>query len=167
MKTRYLVMVIGAIVCLSSALPAQHCWMSQSLRGTWAYTAQGLVFPFPPAPPDGVPVLGLGLMIIDDDGKVSGPGTFIQGGEVFDMEMIDGSISVGANCMGTLRYGLKLNGMLLPGQWVERVVLIPAESGDRHELKTISVSSPLSKPAWIVSAQRIRPGAVNVPSGSH
>jgi len=162
MKIRNLIYALLAMVVLCAGLPAQQNCTSVSLSGTWAYTLQGIVYPFPPAAADAVPVMGTGLLLIDQDGKFSGPLTFIQGGEVLDLEVINGTITVDPDCRGTLKYGCKLNGMTLPGQWIERVILFPDKSGDNPEMATISVSSPLSKPSWLSTCRRILPYIVRL-----
>ena len=141
---------------LCSSIHAQPNCSPQSLRGTWSMSFLGWAIPFAipgsPLPADQtLPLVGLGVMMVDHTGKFSGPATGVTGGVVLEFEM-EGKLEVNADCGGVVRYGIKLKGTqdFIPG-YVERFVL----DLNRQEMVSVSIKSALSKPMWITTMKRI------------
>jgi hypothetical protein len=120
-------------------------WAIPTAEGPWGAAGQTL------------PIVGLGVATIDHAGKMTGPGTAVMAGLVFDYEMA-GTVEVNSDCTGLLKYSLKMKGFPnLPG-YIERFVLDPA----RQEMVSVSVQSPISKPMWVATWRRISPVAAPV-----
>jgi len=158
---RNIVCAVLLAVWLCSALPAQVQCSSQSLRGNWSVSMLGWAIPTAPGPwgaaDQTVPIVGLGVAVIDHTGKVTGPGTAVMAGVIFDYELA-GTVEVNSDCTGLVKYSLKIKGFPnLPG-YIERFVLDPA----RQEMVSVSVQSPISKPMWITTWKRISPVAAPV-----
>jgi hypothetical protein len=158
---RNIVCAVLLAVWLCSALPAQVQCSSQSLRGNWSTSSLGWAIPTAEGPwgaaGQTLPIVGLGVATIDHAGKMTGPGTAVMAGLVFDYEMA-GTVEVNSDCTGLLKYSLKMKGFPnLPG-YIERFVLDPA----RQEMVSVSVQSPISKPMWVATWRRISPVAAPV-----
>ncbi len=156
MRSRSILCTALLSLALCSALPAQPRCSPQSLRGTWSMSFLGWAIPLPipgsPLPADEtLPLVGLSVVTVDHTGKFTGPATAVTGGVVLDFEM-KGKMEVNADCSGIVTYGIKLKGSpdFIPG-YVERFVL----DLNRHEIVSVSIQSPLSKPMWITTMKRI------------
>ncbi|MEK7407073.1 MAG: hypothetical protein AAB225_18530 [Acidobacteriota bacterium] len=160
MLTRNLSCALLGAIMVCSALPAQGECGLHSVRGTWAMTALGWATPLQTPEAGPVPIVMIGVAVIDHTGRMTGPGTAVWGGQVLDYELVDGTVQVNADCTGTLKYGVKLKGAPapVPGQYIERMIIIP----EKHEMASVSVQSPLSKPMWLTTAKRISPAPAPV-----
>ena len=157
MNYRNIVFAALLAAWLPFALSAQPQCSSQNLRGTWSYTMIGWAIPTAPGPwtiGQTLPIVGVGVAIIDHTGKMTGPGTIVMGGVVVDYEMTAGTVEVNSDCTGVMKYTLKLKGTpdLLPG-YMEKLVL----DLTRHEMVSVPVQSPISKPMWVTTTKRISP----------
>jgi len=81
------------------------------------------------------------------------PGTPIPAGAVLDFDFVDASVEVTPDCTGIWKYSLQLKGTPapIPGQYVERIVVLPQQD----EILFMSIQSPLSKPMWVGTAKRL------------
>jgi hypothetical protein len=129
----------------------------------------GWTTPFPAAnatastpAPEPIPIVGIGVVVIDSTGKLSGPGTVVSGPDVIDYDIAEGSIQLNPDCTGIMRYKLSttINGALvtIPTEYVERVILMT----DKQEMITVSIKSPLSRPAWITTFKRVSTALIDV-----
>lgn len=158
---RYIVCAVLLAVWLCSALPAQPQCSSQSLRGTWSVSMLGWAIPTADGPwgtaNQTLPIVGLGVAIIDHTGKMTGPGTAVMAGVIFDYELA-GTVEVNSDCTGLMKYSLKIKGFPnLPG-YIERFVL----DVNRQEMVSVSLQSPISKPMWLTTWKRTSPVAAPV-----
>jgi len=145
------------------ALLAQPQCSVQNVIGDWSASALGwsiLTAPGPWPINETVPTVGLGVVSIDHSGKLTGPGTIVLAGLVIDYDMV-GTVEINSDCIGLLKYTVKIKGFPDMGGYVERFVL----DRNRQEMVTVSVRSPISKPMWVMTLRRISavPAAVTWP----
>ena len=151
---RNIVCAVLLIVWLCFALPAQVQCSSQNLRGNWSMSLSGWAVPTAEGPWGAanqmLPIVGLGVASIDNAGKMTGPGTHVLAGLVFDLEFA-GTVEVNSDCTGLLKYSIKIKGFPnLPG-CIEQFVFDPV----RQEMVSVSIQSPISKPMWVATWKRI------------
>jgi len=163
MRIRNVVLAVVLAFWLCSAMPGQENYCGvQSVRGTWAFSGLGWAIPLGP-PADAPPVVFMGVLTIDSAGKMTGPMTVISGagipgtpipaGTVLDFDLV-GSVEVTPGCTGIWRYSIQLKGTPapIPGQYVERIIVVP----QKDEIMFMSIRSPLSKPMWVGTAKRLQ-----------
>lgn len=162
------------LFCCTLAAQPQTAWPQCSLAsvvGQWAHSVSGWEIPQGATAP--VQVTFMGVLNIDWSGKVTGPGTSIQGapipgtpiqaGQVLEYDYVNGSIQVTSECTGLLTTFIQLKGLPVPplGPYVGRIIVLP----DRGEMVALSIQSPSSKPMWTYTLKRIThvPGPVSWP----
>jgi len=154
-----------------STLAAQVRCGSNSVRGTWSYSSIGwaLVNGSP------VPLIMLGVMVVDNTGKLSGPGTAITNGEVMEFEL-DGRIEVNSSCTGVMTYGMIVptpaGPVRVPGDGVGRLII----NTRADEIVSATLTTPPAwgmKPNWLTTIKRMSPvpgdcvaGQIEGPCGS-
>jgi hypothetical protein len=67
--------------------------------------------------------------------------------------MVNARVEVNADCTGLLTYSILLKGLPAPaiGPYVDRLIVNPS----RDEILGMGVQSPLSKPMWVYTLNRI------------
>jgi len=155
MRTRNLTLFSLLALSAGTLLQAQAECGLHSVRGVWSSSAIGWAIPLQAPTAGPLPIVMLGVTTIDYAGKMTGGGTAVWGGEVLDYEFADATVTVNADCTGVMKYAVKLKGTPapVPGQYVERLVVVP----DKHEAVTVPTKSPLSKPMWVNTMKRISP----------
>lgn len=161
MSFRYAICLASALLCAGQGMYAQRCdyW---STRGAWALEGSGYAIPFAATPQQPGPVVLMGVLTVDASGKASGPLTVVSGfaipgtpippGTVLDMEFVEASVEVNADCAGVLRYSVKIQGLPQAiGPYVDRVVVLP----DKGEMIGLTVKSPISYPVFTWRARKM------------
>lgn len=148
---------IAALVVVSACgvLHAQVSCGNYSLRGTWIYTYQGTVLTSQPGAeqPVPVPVVMQGVGWMYEAGKGGGWVTMSFGGEIMELEWVDCSSQISADCTGTITCGAKVKGTntVLPGQAVEKIFIAP----DGSEVRSILIKGLMGKPIVLGTWKRI------------
>jgi len=81
------------------------------------------------------------------------PGTPIPAGQALDMDMVNATVQVNADCTALLKYSIQLKGLPVPpvGPYYDRLIVLPTQG----EILGMGVSSPISKPMWIYTMKRM------------
>ena len=150
--------ILGALVLLvlfAVPVAAQPLCDQHWIRGTWAYTYEGMLYPFMPdgtLSPTPVPIVLLGIVSIDANGAVTGGGTGVMGTQVIEYEFVNSTVEAGPGCTATGKYSLSVPGMgTVPGQGMDRLVLMPGDD----EMRAICVQGVLGRPVYVGTYKRI------------
>ena len=149
------------VLCFCCALAAQPPCSTLDAVGVWSFMSLGWSIPVGGSEP--APLTMIGILTIDYSGKMTGPATFVSGapmpgtpipaGQALDMDMVNATIQVNADCTALLKYSIQLKGLPVPpvGPYYDRLIVLPAQG----EILGMGVSSPISKPMWIYTMKRI------------
>lgn len=149
------VATVMLVVCALPVLAQPFCGPS-SIRGTWAYTYQGVVYPFMPdgsLSPVALPIVLIGVAAVDSQGRLTGAGTGIMGEQTIEYEFVNSRIELGPGCTATATWSLSVGGVTLPGEGIDRLVLIPPSG----EIRATSVQGIFGKPVYLGTWKRIEP----------
>jgi hypothetical protein len=101
----------------------------------------------------------LGVLVVDDQGKLSGPGTALTAGEVMEFEL-EGTIEVDSSCTALMKYGMAVptpaGTVRIPGQAVGRLII----NARAEEIIATTVVVPPAwgmKPNWVTTMRRMSP----------
>jgi len=146
----------------TAALSAQTQCTALNAVGQWAYNYTGWYIPAGGTTP--VQISTHGVMLIDFDGKVTGPGTWAMGaplagtpigaGQMLEFEYQDGTIRVNPDCTGLISTMFKFKGLPIPalGPYWGRIIFLP----DRNEIEGMALLAPgTEKPMWTYTLKRI------------
>jgi hypothetical protein len=153
--------LVAALLFLGQGLHAQPC-NNWSVRGNWALEGTGWGIPFATTPQQPGPIVLMGVLIVDLQLRASGPATLVSGfsipgtpippGTVLEMDFVDASLEVNADCAGVLRYSVKIKGFpQAVGPYLDRVIVLP----DKGEMIGMTVKSPISYPIFTWRARRM------------
>jgi hypothetical protein len=106
----------------------------------------------------------LGVLVVDNAGKISGPGTAITGGEIMGFEL-DGRIEVDSSCTAIMTYGMTVptpgGPYRVPGDAVGRLII----NARADEIVSATLTAPPAwgmKPNWLTTMKRMSPAPAPV-----
>ena len=128
---------------------------NDTVRGAYGTTYQGWVMMTIPGQkqPTPVPVSYIGAGAVDYQGRMSGSGTFSQGGQILEVTFPNSTMQINQDCTGTMTWNLQPEGMNqpLPGQGMDKVVAV--DNGD--EIILLTVQGVQGNPVMLGSMKRL------------
>ena len=117
-----LIRVLITSIITALAVPAQMPCSIQYVAGTYAIYSDGSAYMTPQGAtqPALLPFAEVGLVYIKADGTASGWCTISIGGQPTDLDLVDATVQMGANCAGRFKSKLRVKGtnIILPNEVV-------------------------------------------------
>jgi len=128
---------------------------NETVRGAFGTTYQGYVMMNLPGQtqPTAVPFSYVGAGAVDYQGRMTGGGTFSQGGQIVPVTFPNSTMQVNQDCTGTMTWNIQPEGMNqpLPGQGMDKVVVV--DNGE--EILLLTVQGVQGNPVLLGSMKRM------------
>jgi hypothetical protein len=161
-KEAAMLRIAFAIALIAGPLAAQSADMPRycgtwSLAGTYAVSYQGWLATLLPGAtaPVMLPGVNVGVVSIDSLGQFSGATTLALGGQLFDAELVGGSLNLNADCTtGTITIRVRPKGATGPiSEETDRIVVFR----ELHEIQAMAYKTTMGVPMVSGTWKRIAP----------
>lgn len=144
----------GLLLLAAPCASTQTFCSTEMLRGVWAYRSEITIMMMPEGSPTAVPAPAafLGIVSIDSAGKMTGSGDATVAGQPITAAF-NGTLSVQANCSGSMRFTFTLPGAPAPMPNVGQGRFVVSDNG--NEIRALTTSGILGAPIGIETYRRM------------